>query len=332
VIAACRGGVEVLGTGSYAPAHVMSNGDLAELVDTSDEWIASRTGIRERRIASSRESTSDLGYEAARLALEDAGLTADRVDLIVAATASPDFYFPATATLIGERLGASDVAGFDLSAACTGFIYALAQAYSQVASGLVDTALVVGAEVFSRLLDWSDRSTCVLFGDGAGAVVIGRDGGGSGLLGFELGANGGGGDLLRVAAAGHRPDDHSAYVVMDGPQVYKFATTASVDSAQRALTAAGLEVADVDLFVPHQAHQRIIEHAARRLGIPDHKVFSNVAAYGNTSAASIPICLDEAARAGRLGAGDVVLMTGFGGGLSWGSCVMEWTKSRKERR
>lgn len=332
MIGACRGGVEVLGTGSYAPGHVMSNADLAAMVDTSDEWISTRTGIRERRIASDRESTSDLGYEAARLAMEDAGIEAGRLDLIVAATASPDFYFPATATLIGQRLGARDVAGFDLSAACTGFVYALAQAYSQVASGLAETALVVGTEVFSRLLDWSDRSTCVLFGDGAGAVVIGRNGGGAGLLGFELGANGGGGDLLRVAAAGHRRDEHSPYVVMDGPQVYKFATTVSVESAQRALAAAGLAVEDVDVFVPHQANQRIIEHAARRLGIPDHKVISNVASYGNTSAASIPICLDEAARAGRVGAGDVVLMTGFGGGLSWGSCVMEWTMSRKERR
>lgn len=332
MIGACRGGVEVLGTGSYAPGHVMSNADLAAIVDTSDEWISTRTGIRERRIASDRESTADLGYEAARLAMEDAGIEAGRLDLIVAATASPDFYFPATATLIGQRLGADDVAGFDLSAACTGFVYALAQAYSQVAVGMAETALVVGTEVFSRLLDWSDRSTCVLFGDGAGAVVIGRNGGGSGLLGFELGANGRGGDLLRVAAAGHRRDDHSPYVVMDGPQVYKFATTVSVESAQRALAAAGLAVEDVDVFVPHQANQRIIEHAARRLGIPDHKVVSNVAAYGNTSAASIPICLDEATRTGRIGAGDVVLMTGFGGGLSWGSCVMEWTMSRKERR
>ena len=233
-------------------------------------------------------------------ALADAAVDPADIDLIVAATASPDFYFPATAALIGEQIGARNVAAFDLSAACSGFIYALAQAYSQVESGLADTALVIGTEVFSRLLDWTDRSTCVLFGDGAGAVVLGRRGAGKGLIGFEIGSDGRGGDLLKVAAAGHREDSHSPYVEMDGPQVYRFATTVSVESAQRVLDASGLSVADVDVFVPHQANQRIIEHSAKRLGIPPEKVCSNVARYGNTSAASIPLCLDESLRDGKV--------------------------------
>ncbi len=331
MIAACREGVQVLGIGSYAPERSMTNEELAEMVDTSDEWIASRTGIRERRIAAPTESTADLGLQAARRALEDAGVEAPQLDLIVVATSSPDFYFPATAAVIGHRLGAGETAGFDMAAACSGFVFALAQAYSQVASGLARTALVVGAETFSRLLDWSDRSTCVLFGDGAGAVVLGGDGSPRGLRGIELGCDGRGGDLLCVPAAGHPTGDHSPYVRMDGPPVYKFATTVSVESALRALDAAGLAVSDVDVFVPHQANQRIIEHLARRLGIPEDRVESNVARYGNTSAASIPICMDEAYRAGRISDGDVVLMTGFGGGLSWGSCVLEWTKELKER-
>jgi 3-oxoacyl-[acyl-carrier-protein] synthase-3 len=329
-MAPCRERVSVVGVGSFAPSRVMSNHDLATMVDTTDEWISSRTGIRERRVAAESESAVDLGVEAARRALDNAGVEPSSIDLIVAATSSPDFYFPATAALIGHRLG-TGAAGFDLSAACSGFVFAIAQAYSQVASGLADTVLVVGTEVFSRLLDWSDRSTCVLFGDGAGAVVLARDDSRRGMLGIELGSDGEGGDLLCVAAAGHRPNGQSPYVRMDGPQVYKFATTVSVESALRALDAAGLEVADVDVFVPHQANQRIIEHAARRLGIPFSKVESNVARYGNTSAASIPICMDEAYRAGRITSGDIVLMTGFGGGLSWGSCVMEWTTSLKER-
>jgi 3-oxoacyl-[acyl-carrier-protein] synthase III len=332
VITACRRGVEVLGIGSFAPERVMTNDELATRVDTSDEWIASRTGIRERRIASDEESPADLGYEAARRALDTSGIEASELGLIVVATASPAFYFPATAALIGERLGATGVAGYDLSAACTGFVFALAQAYGQVAGGLVDTALVVGTEVFSRLLDWEDRSTCVLFGDGAGAVVLRANGSQSGLLGFELGSNGGGADLLKVAAAGHaRSPKAGPYVVMDGPQVYKFATTVSVESAERVLAAVGMTVADVDLFVPHQANLRIIEHAARRLKIPAEKIVSNVDRYGNTSAASIPICLDEAYRSGRMQPGAVVLMVGFGGGLSWGSCVMEWSIPLKER-
>ncbi len=325
MIAACKTGVEVLGVGSYAPERIMHNDEIATMVETSDEWIAARTGIHERRIAADDESAATLGAEAARLALVDAGVDPADVDLIVAATASPDYYFPATAALIGETIGARNIAAFDLSAACSGFIYALAQAYSQVESGLADVALVVGTEVFSRLLDWSDRSTCVLFGDGAGAVVIGRRGAGKGLLGFEIGSDGRGGDLLKVAAAGHCGGAHSPFVEMDGPQVYKFATTVSVESAQRVLDVAQLSVADVDVFVPHQANQRIIEHSARRLGIPPEKVCSNVARYGNTSAASIPLCLDESLRDGRFATGDIVLMVGFGGGLSWGSCVMEWT-------
>jgi 3-oxoacyl-[acyl-carrier-protein] synthase-3 len=333
VIATCQKGVEVVGVGSHLPERVMTNDEIATFVETSDQWIATRTGIRQRRIAADGESSAGLGGEAAARALESAGMSGSDLDLIVVATASPDYYFPATATLIGERIGARGVAAYDLSAACTGFVYALAQAYGQVSAGLADTVLVVGTEVFSRLLDWGDRSTCVLFGDGAGAVVIARNGSTTGILGFELGSDGSGARLLEVAAAGHSADPPaSPYVRMDGAQVYKFATTVSVDSATKALSAAGLTVQDVDVFVPHQANRRIIDHAARRLGLAEDRVVSNVDRYGNTSAASIPICLDEAHRDGRIRTGDIVLMTGFGGGLSWGSCVMEWTLPPKETR
>ncbi len=329
MIAACSQRVALIGIGSHVPERVMSNDEIATMVETSDEWIAQRTGIRERRIAAASDSSATLGAEAARRALESAGIDAGELDLIVTATASPDYYFPATASLIGERIGAREVAGYDLSAACTGFIYALAQAYSQIAAGLAETVLVVGTEVFSRLLDWSDRSTCILFGDGAGAVVLRRDEDRHGLRGFELGADGSGALLLSVAAAGHAADhDEGPFVRMNGPEVYKFATRVVVDSSLRSLEAAGLGVEDVDVFVPHQANRRIIDHAARRLGLDDAKVFSNVDRYGNTSAGSIPICLDEGWRQGRIGPGDVVLMVGFGGGLAWGSCVMEWTKER----
>ncbi|HVI18213.1 MAG: beta-ketoacyl-ACP synthase III [Gaiellales bacterium] len=329
MIAACGQRVAMIGIGSHVPDRVMGNDEIATMVETSDEWIAQRTGIRERRIAGDSDSSATLGAEAARRALASAGIDAGELDLIVTATASPDYYFPATASLIGERIGAGEVAGYDLSAACTGFIYALAQAYSQIAAGLAETVLVVGTEVFSRLLDWSDRSTCILFGDGAGAVVLRRDDDRHGLRGFELGADGSGALLLSVAAAGHAADhDEGPFVQMNGPEVYKFATRVVVDSSLRSLEAAGLGVEDVDVFVPHQANRRIIDHAARRLGLDDAKVFSNVDRYGNTSAGSIPICLDEAWRQGRIRPGDVVLMVGFGGGLAWGSCVMEWTKER----
>lgn len=329
MIAACGQRVALIGIGSHVPERVMGNDEIATMVETSDEWIAQRTGIRERRIAAAADSSASLGAEAARRALASAGIDAAELDLIVTATASPDYYFPATASLIGERIGAGEVAGYDLSAACTGFIYALAQAYSQIAAGLAETVLVVGTEVFSRLLDWSDRSTCILFGDGAGAVVLRRDDDRHGLRGFELGADGSGALLLSVAAAGHAADhDEGPFVQMNGPEVYKFATRVVVDSSLRSLEAAGLGVEDIDVFVPHQANRRIIDHAARRLGLDEAKVFSNVDRYGNTSAGSIPICLDEAWRQGRIGPGDIVLMVGFGGGLAWGSCVMEWTKER----
>jgi len=328
MIAGCTEPVVLLGIGSHVPARVMTNDEIATMVDTSDEWITQRTGIRERRIAAPADSSASLGAEAARRALASAGIAPSQLDLIVAATASPDYYFPATASLIGERIGADDVAGYDLSAACTGFIYALAQAYSQIASGLAETVLVVGTEVFSRLLDWGDRSTCILFGDGAGAVILGRAER-RGLLGFEMGADGRGAPLLSVAAAGHAElPDEGPYVQMNGPEVYKFATRVVVESSTRCLDAAGLTVEDVDVFVPHQANRRIIDHAARRLGLDDEKVFTNVDRYGNTSAGSIPICLDEAWCGERIQPGDVVLMVGFGGGLAWGSCVMEWTKER----
>jgi 3-oxoacyl-[acyl-carrier-protein] synthase-3 len=322
----------IAGVGSYVPTRVLTNAELEKAVSTSDEWITSRTGIKERRIAAKDEFTSDLATQAALRAMAMAGVTAEQLDLIVVATITPDMPFPSTSALVQSNLGARRAAAFDIQAACSGFIYGLEVAQQFIMSRTYDTVLVIGAEKLSSIVDWQDRNTCVLFGDGAGAVVLRSNGSNSGLLGFELGSNGEGGALLTVAAAGHsRSPGAGPYLTMDGPQVYKFATTVSVESAARVLDAIGLSVADVDVFVPHQANLRIIEHAARRLGIPAEKVVSNVDRYGNTSAASIPICLDEAYRSGRIRSGDIVLMVGFGGGLSWGSCVMEWSIPHKER-
>jgi 3-oxoacyl-[acyl-carrier-protein] synthase III len=325
VIAACGEGVSLIGIGSHVPDRVMTNDEIATMVETSDEWIAQRTGIRERRIAAPHESSASLGAEAAHRAIESAGIDPAELDLIVAATASPDYYFPATASLIGERIGAANVAGYDLSAACTGFIYALAQGYSQIASGLAETVLVVGTEVFSRLLDWSDRSTCILFGDGAGAVVLRRDRARHGLRGFEMGSDGRGAGLLSVAAAGHseaEPEGH--YVQMNGPEVYKFATRVVVESSERCLEAANLTVADVDVFVPHQANRRIIDASAAKLGIARDKVIVTVDQHGNTSAASIPLALDVGVTDGRIKPGDLVMIEAMGGGFTWGAALMRW--------
>ena len=307
----------------------MTNDEIATLVDTSDDWISQRTGIRERRLAADDEGTALLGARAARPQLENAGIDPAEIDLIVAATASPDYYFPATASLIGTDIGAGKAAATTCRRRAPASSTRWPRATRRSRRAWPTPCWSSAAEVFSRLLDWSDRSTCILFGDGAGAVVLGRDGTTTGMLGFDLGADGKGAGLLSVPAAGNAPSKGEApYVQMNGPEVYKFATHVVVESAMRCLDAAGLTVEDVDLFLPHQANQRIIDHAARRLGIPEERVFGNVAQYGNTSAASIPLALDEAYRGGDVNAGDTILMVGFGGGLAWGSCVMEWTKER----
>jgi 3-oxoacyl-[acyl-carrier-protein] synthase-3 len=325
--------VSITGLGWHVPARVLTNDELAQMVDTSDEWIRERTGIRERRVASSEEAMTDLALPAARQALEHAGVDAADVDLVVVATVTPDTMFPTTSALIADELGASKAAAYDLLAGCTGFMYALAQGYGMVAAGLSDKALVVGGDVLSKIVNWNDRSTCVLFGDGAGAVVLERVENGGGFFGFELGADGGGGKHLQLPAGGSRLPTSAEtvatgqhFVTMNGPEVYRFATRVLVSSARAVLDECGLSVEDVDVYVPHQANVRIIDHASRLLGVPKERVVINVDRYGNTSSGSIPLALADAAADGRLRPGQVVLMTGMGAGLTWGSAVMEWTK------
>ena len=324
--------VSITGIGANAPERVMTNEELSKLVDTSDEWIVVRTGIRERRIAREDEALSDVALPAVREALEMAGVGGPDLDLIVCATVTPDMAFPATAALIADALGSSEAAAYDLSAGCTGFMYGIAQAYGMLAGGVCRRALVVGGDVLSKIVDWSDRATCIVFGDGAGAVVMERVERG-GFLGFELGADGSGGMQLYLPAGGSRAPTsaetvahHGHFVHMNGREVFKFATRVLVSSAEKLLDQLGLTVDDIDLYVPHQANIRIIKHAVERLGIPEEKVVVNVDRYGNTSSGSIPLALADAVRERRVNKGDIVLMTGMGAGLTWGSGVMEWTE------
>jgi 3-oxoacyl-[acyl-carrier-protein] synthase-3 len=320
--------ISITGISCHVPERVLTNEEVARMVDTSDEWIVERTGIRERRIAAPDEALSDLALPAARAALEQAGRKPGEVDLLIVATVTPDMMFPTTAAILADVLGAPDAAAYDLLAGCTGFVYAVGQAYGMLAGGLADCALVVGGDVLSRILDWTDRSTCVLFGDGAGAVVVERVEKG-GFLGFELGADGGGGIHLSLPGSGSRMADEAVrqgFVHMNGREVYKFATRVLVSSAQKLLEECGVSVDEVDVYVPHQANVRIIDHAVRHLGIPEDRVVINVDRYGNTSSGSIPLALWEALREGRVRNGDLVLMTGMGAGLTWGSALMEWTE------
>jgi 3-oxoacyl-[acyl-carrier-protein] synthase-3 len=322
--------VGITGIGAHAPARVLTNADLAKMVDTSDEWIVERTGIRERRIAEPDEATSDIAVPAAIEALERAGVLPKDVDLLIVATASPDMLFPASASLVSEEIGALNAAAFDLSAGCTGFVYALAQAYGAVSAGLARRVLVVGSETLSKITDWTDRATCILFGDGAGAVVIERvdDGG---FLGFELGSDGSGGPDLCVPGGGSRApaspqtvEQNLHTIRMNGREVYRFATRIMVTSAEQLLAECGLSTDDIDVYVPHQANKRIIDHAVRRLGLASEKVVLNVERYGNTSSASIPLALSEAVEEGKLSDGETVLMSAVGAGLTWGSAIVVW--------
>src|SRR5438552_5477439 len=318
--------VTITGLGAYAPERVITNVELAQMVDTSDEWIIERTGIRERRIAADEQALSDLSLPAARQALEQAGSDGTDVDLLIVATVTPDMMFPSTSAILADQLGAKDAAAYDLSAGCTGFMYAIAQAYGMVASGLARRALVVGGDVLSRILDWSDRSTVVLFGDGAGAVVI-EPFEQVGFIAFELGADGAGGEYLWLPGSGSRKfDDPERFVKMNGREVFKFATRVLVQSGEAVLERGGTNVDDVDVYVPHQANVRIIDHATKKLGIPSERVVINVDRYGNTSSGSVPLALADAAADGRLRDGELVLMTGMGAGLTWGSALLEWTK------
>jgi 3-oxoacyl-[acyl-carrier-protein] synthase-3 len=314
--------------GVHVPERVFTNDDLAQFVDTSDEWIVERTGIRERHFATEDEALTDVARPAAVRALAQAGADPASIDLIIVATVTPDMMFPTTSALLADSLGMPDAAAYDLLAGCTGFMYALTQAYGMLASGLATRALVVGGDVLSKILDWTDRSTLVLFGDGAGAVVMEHVPAG-GFLGFELGADGGGGDSLWLPGSGSRHFENADKLVkMNGREVFKFATRVLVSSAEKVLDECGCTVDDVDVYVPHQANKRIIDHAARKLGIPEEKVVVNVDRYGNTSSGSIPLALADAAADGRLREGELVLMTGMGAGLTWGSALMEWTNGR----
>jgi 3-oxoacyl-[acyl-carrier-protein] synthase III len=318
--------IGITGLGVHVPERVFTNVDLEQYVDTSDEWIVERTGIRERRFASEDEALTDIARPAAIAALEDAGVRARDVDLVVCATVTPDMMFPTSSALLADELGMPDAAAYDLLAGCTGFVYAIAQAYGMLAGGLARTVLVVGGDVLSKILDWEDRSTLVLFGDGAGAVVLERVDEG-GFLGFELGADGGGGEHLWLPGSGSRRfEDSDKLVKMNGREVFKFATRVMVSSAEAVLAECGRTVDEVDVYVPHQANKRIIDHASRKLGIPEEKVVVNVDKYGNTSSGSIPLALADAAADGRLREGELVLMTGMGAGLTWGSALIEWNR------
>jgi len=335
VIGRANGAISITGIGAYAPEHVVTNDDLSKLMDTSDEWIVERTGIHERRVAADDQALSDIALPAARAALAQAGLEAGTIDLLIVATITPDMAFPSAGAIIADELGATDAAAYDLSAGCTGFMYAVAQGYGMVAAGLASHALVVGGDVLSRILDWSDRGTAVLFGDGAGAVVLERVSEG-GFLGFELGADGSGGPQLYLPAGGSRSPataqtvaEHKHYVQMNGREVFKFATRVLVTSAEKVLAECGKTIEDVDVYIPHQANVRIIDHAAEKLGIPKEKIVVNVERYGNTSSGSIPLALADAQAEGRLQEGALVLMTGMGAGLTWGSGLIEWTNGRK---
>lgn len=321
----------IIGTGSYVPERVMTNADLEKLVDTSDEWIVARTGIRERHIAAEGEYTSDLATKAAQRALEMAGVAPEELDLIIVGTITGDFPWPATACLVQNRLGAKGAAAFDVSAACSGFVFALDGAVKRIEAGASKKALVIGAEVLSRIIDWQDRNTCVLFGDGAGAVVLEGQEGDHGVLSTHLHSDGSYWELLYQAGFGSRcPASESGiaerlpFLKMQGNEVFKVAVRSLHEVAVEALEANGLTAADLDLFIPHQANRRILEATAKRIGLSEDQVYVNVDRFGNTSGASIPIALDEANRAGRVKAGDMVLFDAFGGGFTWASALLRW--------
>jgi 3-oxoacyl-[acyl-carrier-protein] synthase-3 len=330
--------VRIAGWGKYLPERVMPNAELEAMLDTSDEWIRQRTGITERRVVAPNETTCSMAVLAAREALDRAHVRPDELELIVVATCTPDYAnMPATASLVQHELGAERAGAFDLNAVCSGFVYALTAASQFVLTGTHRNVLVIGADAFTRILDWQDRSTCVLFGDGAGAVVLQATDEPGGLLSFVLGSDGSGACSLFVPAGGSRKPasaqtvaDREHYVKMQGREVFRFATRVLPESVIQALAAAGLSTDDVDLFIPHQANTRIIDAAARRLALAPQAVFSNVARYGNTSAASVPVALCEALDEGCIHAGDTVVMAGFGSGLSWGTAVWRWQGTELE--
>jgi 3-oxoacyl-[acyl-carrier-protein] synthase-3 len=322
----------ITGWGMYAPTQIMTNHDLEKLVDTSDEWIRSRTGIRERRVAADDETTTTLCVNAGRDALAVAGMTPDELDLVIVGTCSPDYYMPATGVLVAHELGATRAAGFDVMAACSGFVFSLSTATAYVRSGMYRNVLVIGAELLTRFLDYTDRNTCVLFGDGAGAVILSASDEPGGLLGIDMYSDGSGRDGIIFPAGGSaRPTSPETiaegghFVHMAGKDVYRYATRQLAESAHAALRDAGLAVDDIDQFLFHQANIRIIESVQNAIGIPPEKTYLNIERYGNTSAASVPMALVEAVADGRIQPGDRLLMAAFGAGYTAGAAVFQWT-------
>ena len=323
----------ILGTGYYLPEKILTNSDLEKIVDTSDEWITERTGIKERRIAADDVATSDLAIKAAEMALKDANVSPEDLDLIIVATLTSDRIIPSTACMIQDRLGAQKAAAFDLSAACAGFAYGLTVASQFIECGAYKKTLVIGAETLSKYINWEDRNTCVLFGDGAGAAVLGPVEEGYGLLGFDLGSDGSGGDAIQIPSSGSAMpvskdsiDQRLNLIHMNGKEVFKFAVKAMGNTVKRSLENIGMKQEEIDWLVPHQANIRIINSAAKRLKMPMDKVVVNIHKYGNMSAACIPIALAEAAAEKRFKKGDIIALSGFGAGLTWASCIIRWSK------
>ncbi|GFE58920.1 beta-ketoacyl-ACP synthase III [Geobacter sp. AOG1] len=321
----------ITGTGSAVPDRILTNLDLEKMVDTSDEWVTTRTGIKERHIAGDGEFTSMFATRAAEGALQMAGVHADELDQIIVATVTPDFPFPATACIVQHNLKATKAAAFDISAACSGFLYGLSLADKAIRCGAASKILVIGAEVLSRIVDWTDRNTCCLFGDGAGAVVVEAREGEAGILSTHIHSDGSYWELLCQRGCGNRNpatqktlDDRLIYISMQGNEVFKLAVRAMEEVAHEALNSNNLTVGDIDLFIPHQANRRIIDAIGKRLGLDGDKVYVNLERYGNTSGASIPIALDEVNRSGRLRKDDLLLFDAFGGGLTWGSVLVRW--------
>ncbi|OGW85128.1 MAG: 3-oxoacyl-ACP synthase [Omnitrophica bacterium RIFCSPLOWO2_01_FULL_45_10] len=323
--------VGIIGLGAYLPERVLTNKELEKMVDTTDEWITTRTGIKERRIARDDEATSDMAVEAAKRALDDARLKPQDIDLIIVATITPDMFFPATACLVQAKIGARTVPAFDVSVACSGFIYGLAIANQFISSGTYKHALVIAAEKLSSITDWSDRSTCVLFGDGSGAAVLGPVEKG-GILSVYLGADGKKGELIKLPAGGSRIpatkksiEDGLHFVKMNGAELFKHAVKIMADAALEATRPLGLKAEDISLVIPHQANIRILNAVAKRMGLSKEKIYLNIDKYGNMSAASSAVALVDAVKEGRIKKGDKVLLDAFGGGLTWGAIVLEWT-------
>ncbi|SES66640.1 3-oxoacyl-[acyl-carrier-protein] synthase III [Natronincola peptidivorans] len=325
--------VGITGTGSYLPEKILTNQDLEKIMDTSDEWIKTRTGIGARRIVEDKIAASDLASKAAEKAIHDAGLTPEDIEVIILATATPDMAFPSTACIVQKNIGAINASAFDMSAACTGFVYALTMGEQFIKTGFYKNALIIGSEILSKVVDWQDRNTCVLFGDGAGAVVLERVEEGMGILSSYLGSDGRNGEYLTLSSEGSKTlsntaniDENLHCIRMDGNEVFRFAVRVMGTAALKALEKSNISLDEIDYLVPHQANIRIIEAAAKRLKLPMEKVYVNLGQYGNMSAASVPVALDEALKKGCIKKGDTVVLVAFGGGLTWGSTVMKWCK------